>query len=170
MHDPVPAYAVVACSGCKQAWSVELRSRTASCPRCARRVELDRRTRLWEGDDAREARSAAASLRAALTQGVPVPVANQRLRDADPEPVARHDSPVEAAAAKGRSVTNLSERADEVAAWLTRLLGPTDHDTLLAALEKAGLTRARAEREVVRMLATDVLYEPRAGSYASLSS
>lgn len=170
MPEVVPAYAVVACSGCKQPWSVALRGRTASCPRCTRRVELDRRTRLWEGDDAREARSAAASLRAALAQGIPVEVANRRLREADPEPVVRHDSPVDAAAAQARRTTNLSERADEVAAWLSRLLGPTDHDTFVAALEKAGIPRPRAEREVVRMLAADVIYEPRAGSYVSLSS
>lgn len=162
--------AVVACSGCKRPWTVELRSRTASCPGCGKRVDLDRRTRLWEGTDAREARSAAASLRAALAQGVPVEVANRRLRDADPEPVVRHDSPVDAAAAQARAITNQSDRADEVAAWLTRLLGPTDHDTFVAALEKAGLSRERAEREIVRMLACDVVYEPRAGSYASLSS
>ena len=162
-------YAVVACSGCGQAWNVEQRHERVSCPRCRKNVELERRARLWQGDSATEARGAAASIRAALAQKIPVEIANQRIREARESAVARHDSPLDAAAAKGRTVRNLSARADEVAAWLTRLLGPTEHAQFVEALVKAGIPAERAEKEVVRMLSTDVIYEPRAGSYSSLS-
>ncbi len=87
----------------------------------------------------------------------------------DDRPV-RHDSPADAAAAKARDVTNASERAETVALWLTRLMGSADEDTYLDTLQKAGLTRDRASKEIVRMLACDVIYEPKAGHYAALSS
>ncbi len=166
----VVRYAVVACSGCKEAWSVEQRHQRVTCPGCRKNVALDDRTRLWQGDNATDARSAAASIRAALAQKITVEVANQRLRDAREVPVSRHDSPIDAAAAKGRTVRNLSARADEVAAWLTRLLGPTPHDDFILAMVKAGIPAARAEKEVVRMLATDIIFEPRVGAYSSLSA
>ncbi len=160
----------MACSGCKEPWSVELRHKRVTCPRCQKSVDLDRRQRFWEGDNATEARAAAGSLRASMIQGIPVDVANRRLRDAEDIPIARHDSPLDAAAAKGRAIRNLSARADEVANWLTRLLGPTKHDDFVAALVKSGIPSERAEKEIIRMLSTDVIYEPRVGSYSSLSS
>lgn len=116
----------------------------------------------------REAQAAAGRLRAAMAQGVGLAEAEEAIRP--PEPLARHDSPVEAAAAQARQVRNLSGRADRVALWLTRLQGDVAHDAYVDALGMAGLDRARAEKEIVRMLATDVIYEPRAGAYRALDA
>lgn len=85
-------------------------------------------------------------------------------------PLARHDSPEDAAAAKAHGIENRSRRAEEVAVWLTRLVGQPSHAQLVDALAKAGIDRVRAEREIVRMLAMDYITEPRAGSYRVLAA
>ncbi len=163
-------FAVVACSSCRQAWAVDLRHTRASCPRCQRPADLDRRRRLWQGDDAREAQAAAGRLRLELTTGDQAPLQQARVDELALPKVPRHDSPVEEAAARARAVTNKSQRADAVALWLTRLQGASSHDDYVGALSRAGLDRVRAEKEIVRMLACDVVYEPRAGYYQALSS
>ncbi len=147
---------------------MELRHATVSCPRCHKRVEVKRRTRLWQGDDLKEARSAVALHRAAAAQGTSLEAASFSLRpDA---PVPRYDDPVDAAAAKGRGTTNKSDRADLVLLWLTRLQEDVPHDDAIRALRRSGLDAERAEKEVVRMLAGDVIFEPRAGSYRHLEA
>ena len=155
------AFAVVACSRCREPWAIDLRHKTVACPRCQTRVDVARRTRLWQGDDARSAAQAAASLRSG--DG-----AAQVHALADHRPVPRHDSPVDAAAAKANAVINKSQKAETIALWLTRLVGAASHDDHIAAMRQAGLASDRAEQEIVRMLATDVIYEPRAGHYQAL--
>lgn len=157
---PVHRYAVVACSACRRPWAVELRHQGATCPSCHTAVSLRDRTRLWAGDDPREAQAAVAHHRAALAHGL---LAVQTLQPRRSEP--RHDSPADAAAAQAVGIVNQSARSEAVALWMQRLVGPVPHDDLMAALGKAGVAAARAEREVVRMLACDVLMEVRPGVY-----
>lgn len=80
-------------------------------------------------------------------------------------PVERHDSTVEAAAAKASAITNLSQRAEAAALWLARLGGTIRHEELIQAFLAAAIPQKRAQAEVVRLLATDILYEPRPGEY-----
>lgn len=159
-------YGVVACTPCRAPWLVELRHSTSTCPRCGHRVELSRRRRLWQGDSLAEAKAAVAAHRAAMAQGTDLPSAAAAV--AAPQPLVRHDDPVDAAAAQARRERNASHRADLLAVWLTRLLGEADHDTYLTAMGRAGIPAARREKEITRMLATDVIYEPRAGRYRTL--
>lgn len=176
MTDPVPSarqsvqsasrFAVVACSACRAPWAVELRHETVSCPACHAPYEAAGRSRLWQGDDAREAQAAVAHHRAALAGGL---AAVQALAPRRPEP--RHDSPADAAAAQASGLANRSARAEAVALWMTRLRGGlVPHAELVEAMAKAGLDPVRAEREVVRLLATDVMVEPRAGHYRVLDA
>lgn len=79
--------------------------------------------------------------------------------------VARHDTAIDAAAASSRGIANKSQRAEMVALTLTRATRDMAHADLVEALLRSGLDRERAEREVVRMLACDILTEPRAGRY-----
>ncbi|MHB1261613.1 MAG: DUF5817 domain-containing protein [Thermoplasmatota archaeon] len=153
-------YAVVVCSACRKPWAVERRHATASCPDCRTSYDLAARKPLWQGEDAREARAAVAHHRAAMAGGL---AAVQALQPRRPEP--RHDSPTDAAAAQAAGIVNLSARAEAVALWMTRLVGLVPHGELVEAMGKAGIERARAEREVVRLLATDLMMEPKAGRY-----
>ena len=158
-------FAVLACSRCRQPWAAELRHATVACPGCNAAADTARKTRLWEGDSAAEAQRAVAHHRAELAGGGQAVAALLQAR-----PAPRHDSPEEAAAAQALGIANKSQRAELVALWMTRLLGSAPHDRLLAALEHAGIDRKRAEAEVVRMLAMDILMEPRAGHYKVLDS
>ncbi len=142
-----------------------------TCPRCQTSVDVRRRRRFWEGPDAIEARAAAGRVAAAFAQGLdPADGSADGPEQAliDRRPAVRHDTPMDAAAAKGRQHTNKSARAEEVALWMTRLVGDVAHDDLVAALQRSGLDFDRAEREVTRMLAADVIFEPRAGHYRHL--
>ena len=150
-------YAVLPCP-CGELWAAELRHASVSCPRCGQAADTATRKRLWQGDDAAAARKAAGTLRAQAAG------ADARLLEPEPRAV-RHDSPADAAAAKASGITNKSDRAEAVALWMTRLVGQPTHGQLVDALQRAGLDKARAEREVTRMLAMDYLMEPRAGSY-----
>ncbi len=149
---------------------MDLRSKTSRCPGCQTAVDLDRRRRLWEGDDARDAQAAAGRVRLELAAGQAAPAQQALLEEMALPQAPRHDSPVDEAAARARAVTNKSQRADAVALWLTRLQGQASHDDYLGALSQAGLERTRAEKEIVRMLACDVVYEPRAGYYQALGA
>jgi len=159
------AYAVVACSRCGQPWAVELRHDRSTCPSCRTSYPLAGRTHLWEGNDGREAQAAVAQHRAVFAGGQQ---AVQQIQARHREP--RHDTPGDAAAAQAAGITNLSARAEAVALWMTRLAGPVPHDLLIDAMGKAGIPAGRAEREVVRLLATEVMVEPKAGSYRVLES
>ncbi|HEX2066273.1 MAG TPA: hypothetical protein VHI93_05605 [Candidatus Thermoplasmatota archaeon] len=159
------SYAVVACSRCREPWAVEARHATAACPRCQKTAELAHRTRLWEGLDAREAQRQAAHHRAQMAGKVAS--ATVRLFAPRPPPAPRHDSPAAEAAASARGIANKSARAELVASTLSRA-GHVSHASLLEALRLAGLDAERAEAEVARMLAMDVLMEPRAGHYRVL--
>jgi hypothetical protein len=158
-------FAVVVCSACRQPWAVELRHATASCPACSVAYDLADRKPVWQGEDARSAQAAVAHHRAAMAGGLQ---AVQALRPHRPEP--RHDSPADAAAAQAGGIVNLSARAEAVALWMTRLVGLVPHPQLLEAMGKAGIPRERAEREVVRLLATDLMMEPKAGRYRILDA
>jgi DNA-directed RNA polymerase subunit RPC12/RpoP len=161
-------YAVIACSQCRNPWLIELRHTNVACPGCRHRVAVARRTRLWQGDSMNEAQQAVALHRAAFAQDTNIVAAAAIMRM--PSPLARHDDPLDAAAAKCKAIRNASARADELGKWLTRLVGQASHDTWLDGLSRAGLDPERAQKELVRMLATDVIFEPRAGFYAHLGS
>lgn len=163
-------YAVVGCQ-CGNAWSVELRHATTTCQKCRSTLDLKRRRRIWQGDDMREAQAAAGRFRTALAQGLPEKESERAMQVLEPaQPLVRHDSPLDAAAAKAVGIINKSARAEAVALWTTRLLGPTGEDDLMQCMGKAGLDAARAEKEIVRMLAMDIMYEPKVGHYAMLES
>ncbi len=163
-------YAVVGCQ-CGNTWALELRHATATCTQCRQTVDVKRRRRLWQGNDLREAQAAAGSLRAARAQGLPETQAAAAALALQPEkPLVRHDTPVDAAAAKAKSITNKSARAEAVALWLTRLLDRPDEATMLESMRRAGIEAVRAEKEIVRMLACDILYEPAIGRYAMLDA
>ncbi len=154
-------FAVIACSGCRTPWVIETRAGKVRCPNCTKAAEVKRRTRLWAGDDANEARVAAGEFRAKMVWGESAPA------PPTPQP-ARHDDPLDAAAAKASGVRAVTAKAEAVALWLTRLMGEASHDEYVEAMGRAGIPRQRAEKEVVRMLATDVVFEPRTGSYRLL--
>ncbi|MCA1818815.1 MAG: hypothetical protein LC620_01970 [Halobacteriales archaeon] len=162
-------YAVLRCPACRNPWAVDLRNATATCPACSRKADTRTQARLWEGDLPQDAQQAASSLRLAR-HGVPTEASQvvQALAERPARAVPRHDSPVDAAAAAGAGIRNLSERAEAVAAALTKLRGWAGHDDLLSALSKAGLDGARAAAEVHRMLAADRMMEPRPGRYRFL--
>jgi hypothetical protein len=147
---------------------VETRHANASCPRCGKGVALAHRTRLWEGSDAREAqRSAALHGHRMASKAI-----SGRLTTFQPSPKAlqSHACASDEAAARAAGIANKSSRAEAVALHLDGLQGIMAHAGLVEALEKAGLDRERAEAEVTRMLAMDVLVEPRAGQYRTLGS
>lgn len=163
-QEPGPAlhpFAVVACSSCRRPWAVETRHANAKCPNCRTNAQLAGKRRLWEGPDAAGAQAAAAQ-HASLLAGAP-------LLKGTPAPVRRHDNALEAAAASARGIANKSQRAEMVALTLTRAQGASPHDQLVQAMLLAGLDAERAQKEVVRMLACDVLTEPRAGRYAVIN-
>ncbi len=131
-------------------------------------MESKRRTRLWQGDDLRQAQAAVALHRAAMAQGTTLQAAQSALRPDAPLP--RYDDPVDAAAAKARGTINKSERAELVLLWLTRLQESVPHDDAVRSLRRAGLDDERSEKEIVRMLAGDVIFEPKAGFYRHLEA
>lgn len=158
-------YAVTACGQCREPWAVDLRQATARCPRCKAQADLRSSRHLWQGDLPQEAQAAAAALRLGPGQAAAI----ERLSRPPARQLPRHDSATDAAAAQAAGIVNRSERAERVAEALTRLCGLAAHADLACALEKAGLDPKRAEAEIVRMLACDLLVEPRAGMYRSLA-
>ncbi len=157
-------FAAIVCPDCRRAWTVERRHETVTCPRCGHTTAQASRKPIWTGDDVSGAQEA-------LTLhhgGIAALAASQR----PPNRAARlpHDSAVAAAASRGTGIINKSERAEAVARALASAPQTAGHADLRLALEHAGLERERAESEIVRMLATDILMEPRAGQYTLVSA
>ena len=152
-------FAVARCGSCREPWAADLRHATAHCPRCRQKADLRSQPLLWQGETAQEAQAAVASIRGAGSPDI------ARLSERPAHALPRHDSPTDAAAARGAGIRNKSDRAEAVALALTRLSGAAAHDDLVAALEKSGLDRERSEAEVTRMLAADRMMEPKAGYY-----
>lgn len=159
-------FAVVVCPRCRLPWAVDARHASASCPSCHKGVDLAHRTKLWEGPDAAEAQRQAAHHRAQM--GSRTIAATVSLYQPKARVPPRHDSLAEEAAAAGRGIANKGSRAEMVAAALGRN-GPMPHADLVQALRLAGLDGERAEAEVTRMLAADLLLEPKAGHYRVLA-
>lgn len=155
-------FAVIACSKCATPWSVETRHVTSTCPRCGKESKLATRTKLWMGENAGKAREAVASL-SGQEGALSIDLLSR-------EPVRKHDSPAAAAASKARIVANASKKAVLIMETLTNILGDVPEKEALIAMRDAGLTSERAEKEIVRMLACDEIFEPRLGFYRSLSS
>lgn len=113
------------------------------------------------GENARRAREAVQSLSG--QEG------NRAIAMLQQDPVRKHDSPAAAAAAKARIIANPSKKAELILQTLTKVLGDVPENDALRAMRDAGLTSERAEKELVRMLACDEIFEPRLGYYRSLS-
>jgi DNA-directed RNA polymerase subunit RPC12/RpoP len=158
------SFAVVVCPQCRAPWAVDVRHATAACPSCRKQVELAHRTKLWEGPDAREAQRQAAGHRTQMARKAVSPTVSIYQPTAR---TARHDSSTQEAAASARGIANKSARAELVAATLSRH-GGVPHADLVQALHQAGLDPGRAEAEITRMLAMDILMEPKAGHYRVL--
>ncbi|MES2155023.1 MAG: hypothetical protein V4510_07795 [bacterium] len=150
-------FAAIVCARCRRARTVETRHATASCPHCGVPATLAQRTPIWTGDDVAGGQ-AAILMHAGGTVAVAQAARPTRARDLP------HDSPTMAAASKATGIVNRSEKAEAV----TRALledGTASHIDLVQAMLEAGLDGGRAQSEVVRMLATDFILEPRPGRY-----
>lgn len=158
----VPMFLVVACPRCRRAKVVEEGKRTTTCPSCSRSLELEHLRVHHQAASPEEARHAAGILNARLVG-----------READfavalvpPAPrAARHDGAADAAAAQARRASSESGRADRIARHLSQTLGEFGRDDLAAAMRLAGIAPARVDAHLERMLATTLLFEPRAGRY-----
>lgn len=151
-------YAAIVCQQCRRAWTIETRFEAVTCPRCTTRNEAASRRPIWAGDDPSQASQALL-----LHNGGPGAAAAVE-RPPSRARALPHESPAHAAASAATGIVNRSDKAEAVARFLAGR-GAARHDDLLAALAAAGLDAGRAHAEVVRMLAMDVLMEPRPGVY-----
>lgn len=152
-------YVVVACNRCRRAKLVEHHRKTTTCAACERPLELRDLKVHYSGMSLDEARETAGRLNATLA-GREREYLAAMVVPAAPEP--RHDNRWNAAAAAARKVSGETARADAVA----RALREFDDGELAAAFALAGLREPA--RHLRRMLETQVVYEPRPGTYRAL--
>lgn len=150
-------FAAIVCPRCRGGWTVESRHESARCPRCNTTVTVKERKAIWEGDDIDGGQAALAI----HNGGSGLTLHGQRPRSAAALP---HESATMAAASQATGIVNRSEKAEAVARALFATSTAT-HDDLLQALVEAGLDTGRAEVEIIRLLGTDFLMEPRPGRY-----
>ncbi|MEA3199253.1 MAG: hypothetical protein QOE90_681 [Thermoplasmata archaeon] len=147
-------YAVVACSRCRRGFVVEEGRKQATCAHCSRTLDLANVRAFHRGEDLEEARAALGQLNARLS-GRAEEYARAFVPPA-PRP-ASHDDAHQAAAAAARRAVSEKDRADAVA----RALGEFGLDDLARAFALAGLPTQKAEAHLARMLAAQVVFEPR---------
>lgn len=153
-------YLVVACGRCRRARVVEQGRKTATCASCSRVLELRDLRAYSLGPLLEEAQEVAGRLNAKLAGRKDEYLAAMVVPRA---PAPRHDDRWNAAAAAARRATGETGRADAVA----RALGEFEDAELAAAFELAGLRESN--RHLRRMLATQVVFEPRPGVFKALS-
>lgn len=153
-------YLVIACPRCRRARVVEQGQKTASCASCDRTLALADLRAAYLGPHLEEAQQVAGLVNARLQGREEEYVA--ALVAPEPRP-ARHDDRVDAAAAAARKgAGGEAGKADAIA----RALGEFQEEELARAFEAAGLRDAA--RQLRRMLAAQVVFEPRAGRYRAL--
>jgi hypothetical protein len=155
-------YLVVACSRCRRARVVEQGRKTASCASCARSLRLADLRAAYAGPSLDEAQHAAGLVNARLAGREGEYVAALVVPDVPRARGPRHDDRFSAADAAARRVSSEKDRADAVA----RSLGEFDDPDLLKVFATVGLRDPA--RHLRRMLATQVVYEPRPGVYRAL--
>lgn len=152
-------YVVVACNRCRRAKVVEHHRKSTTCASCDRPLEMRDLRVYYSGISLDEARETAGRLNATLA-GREREYLAAMVIPAVPEP--RHDNKWNAAAAAARKTSGESARADAVA----RALGEFDDGELAAAFALAGLREPA--RHLRRMVETQVVFEPRPGTYRAL--
>jgi len=152
-------YAVVACPRCRRSLVVEEGRRQAACVRCSRPLDLASVRAFHRGEDAEEARRVAGLVNARLAGRE-----GEWERSLVPPPPreARHDDRHHAAAAAARKARSEKDRADAIA----RALGEFTQEDLERAFALARV--GKPEAHLARMLATQVVHEPRPLAYRAL--
>lgn len=147
-------FAVVACSRCRRTLIVEEQRKQASCAHCSRSLDLANLKAFHRGDDLEEARAVMGRLNARMSGRE-----EEYVRaTAPPVPRApRHDDKLHAAAAAARKVKSEKDRVDAIA----RSLSDFAREDLAAAFALCQLPADRVDAHLARMLATQVVFEPR---------
>lgn len=159
-------YLVVACSRCRRARVVQQGRKSAPCAACGRSLDLPNLRAFHQGEDLGEAQNAAGLVNAKLAgrerefAAAFIPAAPREVK---------HDDAWHAAAAAARKAESESDRADAAARALSAQAekGFTEDD-FGRALALAGVPMQRAAHHLGRMVATQVVYEPRPGRYRAL--
>lgn len=154
-------YLVIACARCRRALVAESGRRQAACPSCGRAVVLADVRAFLSTDALDAAREAAGRLNARLA-GREHEFAAAFVPEAPP--AVRHDDRFQAAAAAARRAMSEREKADAVA----RALGEFGEEDLARAFEDADLRSGKIGAHLARMVATEVVFEPRPGLYRAL--
>lgn len=153
-------YLVVACPRCRRARVVEQGRKTAACAACDRPLALADLRAAYAGPSLEEAQQTAGMVNARLAGREREYVAAMVV--GEPARASRHDDRFSKAAAAARGVSSEKDRADAIA----RALEEFDEQDYGKAFETAGMRDAA--RHLRRMLATQVVYEPRPGVFRAL--
>lgn len=154
-------FQLVACSTCRRAQVTERGRKQATCVRCSRTLDLQNLRAFLVTTSLEGAQQAAGMLNARLA-GREAEYAQALILPARPAP--RHDDRFAAAAAAARTATSEKDRADAIA----RALREFTESDLALAFKMTGLPAAKLETQLKRMLATDVVFQPRTGTYRIL--
>jgi len=159
-------YGVVACPSCRRAKVFELGTRTTACPLCGRRLDTSRLVTETAGT-VEQAQTLVGAVNARLAAATPAELASMTPPDDAPAPAS--DALVAVVRAT-RSANGETARADAAARALSAALGtftaPQWTEAVANALGEAAATKA--ETHLRRMLAANVLFEPRPGVYRAL--
>lgn len=164
-------FAVVACPYCRRAKTFEVGRKTTQCAHCMKTLKLEHLKVFHRSDDLAEVQRAAGELNArysglgATQEFHRAMEAAEEARGAAPDDRGDPWAPVVRAA---RVQSAEVPRADAIARALTERDGDWDDDLLAEAFAMAGLKPEKAEPHLKRMLATNVVYEPRPGRYRAV--
>ena len=154
-------FQVVACSRCRRARIVEQGRKQATCATCNRTLPLRDLRAFATTSSIEEAQSAVAVVNARLA-GRERELAAAFVPTA-PRPRGHEDRFAEAAAA-ARRFSAEKDRVDAIA----RALGAFAEADLARAFHVAGIPADKVGAHLARMVATDVVFEPRAGAYRAM--
>lgn len=155
-------FSLIACPRCRRARLVEPGRKSAQCGSCGRTLELRELRAYWTGTDLSEGRHAAGLVNAKLAH-CEEEFAGALLPQAPPP--KKHDDAYAAAVAATRHATSEKDRVDRLCRALGASLTEFTPEDIEHAFVAADLPTKKLVAHVERMLATSVLYEPRAGRF-----
>lgn len=151
------SYQVISCRDCGTPRVVEAHRKTTQCPRCGKRLDLEKVIVHAETEDMAEARDAVGQINAQKAGG-------ELLRQPDPRQVSPADE-IDQAIGQARQVTGQAPRVKLAAQGLTEVLGRFTEDQWVEAMERLDVPEGRAIEHLHKLMRVNALAQPTPGRF-----
>ncbi len=167
-------FGVVQCPRCKTAKGIRLKTKSAKCLNCGKRMDLKNALILSKVDNEKELASAVMKYNTKLKGGEDVYAKDLSIVNNGRSTSTSKTKMLDIHALVAKKLTNIRSRDEKVVAAaqeLCRVLGEFTEQDLSEVLKRIGLKGDNLlEKSINKLMENNVIYEPRRGEYRCLEN